>query len=48
MAGFPHPFELVISTTPCTDDTPAIVERFLDKLPIRYIRHPKASAAIRT
>jgi glycosyltransferase involved in cell wall biosynthesis len=41
MAAFPHPYELVISDNACTDDTPAVVQRFLDKLPIRYIRHPE-------
>ena len=41
MAAFPHPYELVISDNACTDDTPEVVKRFLDKLPIRYIRHPE-------
>ena len=39
MAAFPHPYELVISDNACTDDTPEVVKRFQDKLPIRYIRH---------
>ena len=41
MAAFPYPYELVISDNACTDDTPAVVQRFLDRLPIRYIRHPE-------
>lgn len=41
MATFPHPYELVISDNASTDDTPAVVARFLDRLPIRSIRHPE-------
>ena len=41
MATFPHSYELVISDNASTDDTPAVVARFLDRLPIRSIRHPE-------
>jgi hypothetical protein len=39
LAAFPYPYELVISDNASTDDTPAVVARFLDRLPIRAIRH---------
>ena len=39
LAAFPYPYELVISDNASTDETPAVVARFLDKLPIRSIRH---------
>jgi glycosyltransferase involved in cell wall biosynthesis len=41
MATFPHSYELVISDNASTDDTPAVVARLLDRLPIRSIRHPE-------
>lgn len=39
--GFAFAYEVVISDNASTDDTPAIVERFLPLLPIRSIRHPE-------
>ena len=37
--GFPYPYELVIADNASPDDTGAVVERFADRLPIRYVRH---------
>ena len=37
--GFPYPYELVIADNASPDDTGAVVQRFADRLPIRYIRH---------
>ena len=39
LEAFPYPYELVISDNASTDDTSAVVARFLDRLPIRSIRH---------
>ena len=39
LEGFPYPFEIVISDNGSSDDTPQVVQRFLDVLPIRSIRH---------
>ena len=41
LAAFPFPYELVIADNASTDDTPAVVARLLDRLPIRSIRHPE-------
>jgi glycosyltransferase involved in cell wall biosynthesis len=45
LAAFPYPYELVISDNASTDDTPAVVARFLDRLPIRAIRHAETIGA---
>ena len=45
LAAFPYPYELVISDNASTDDTPAVVARFLDRLPIRSIRHAETIGA---
>jgi len=37
--AFPYPYELVIADNASPDDTGAVVRRFADCLPIRYIRH---------
>jgi glycosyltransferase involved in cell wall biosynthesis len=37
--AFPYPYELVIADNASPDDTGAVVQRFADCLPIRYIRH---------
>jgi len=39
--GFPYPYEIVISDNACSDDTPEVVKRHAEALPIRYIRHPE-------
>lgn len=39
--GFPYAYEIVISDNGSSDDTPQVVERFRDLLPIRAIRHPE-------
>ena len=39
LAAFPYPYELVISDNASTDDTPAVIGRFAELLPIRAIRH---------
>ncbi len=38
LAGFPYPYELVISDNASTDDTPQLLARYAARLPIRAIR----------
>lgn len=37
LSTFPHPYELIISNNASTDETNAVVEAWLTKLPINYI-----------
>jgi len=39
LESFPYPYELVIADNASPDDTGAVVARFAEQLPIRYIRH---------
>jgi len=39
LEAFPYPYELVIADNASPDDTGAVVARFAEQLPIRYIRH---------
>lgn len=40
LAGFPHSCEVVIADNASTDDTPAVLAEFADRLPLRTFRHP--------
>lgn len=39
LAAFPHRCEVVVSDNASTDDTPAVLGEFVDRLPLRVIRH---------
>jgi glycosyltransferase involved in cell wall biosynthesis len=39
LATFPHRCEVVVSDNASTDDTPAVLSEFADRLPLRVIRH---------
>ncbi len=39
LAAFPYPFEIVIGDNASADRTPAVVQAFAERLPIRYTRH---------
>lgn len=39
LAAFPYPYEIVIADNASTDRTPAVIEAFAARLPIRAIRH---------
>jgi len=41
LASWSLPLELIISDNGSTDETPAVVARFKDRLSIRYVRHPE-------
>ena len=37
--GFPYSYELVIADNASPDETGEVVQRFAERLPIRYLRH---------